>query len=92
MHHFKNGQCYKIGIFVKVLQKQISTFCMSTADFHKFGCLFVEKLKIKFLLSSLKAFTTFENPLRKACSGFQVGTYDVYTGENGPITEKQSRN
>jgi hypothetical protein len=36
------------------------------------------KLKIKFLLYSLKAFTTFENPLRKACSGFQVGTYDVH--------------
>jgi hypothetical protein len=36
------------------------------------------KLKVKFLLASLKAFTTFENPLQKACSGSQVGTYYVH--------------
>jgi hypothetical protein len=34
-------QCHKINIFVKVLQKQIST---RTEDFHNFG--FVEKTKI----------------------------------------------
>jgi hypothetical protein len=75
---FLKGERHKINIFVNVLQKQIGTFCMSNDDFHNFGCLFVEKLKVTFLLASLKAFTNFENPLRKACSGFQVGTYGVH--------------
>jgi hypothetical protein len=51
------------------------------------------RIFLKDSATSLKAFTNFENPLRKAFSGVQVGTYSmVYTGENGPMTEKQSQN
>jgi hypothetical protein len=38
-------------------KNQNSIFCMSADGFQIFGCLFVIKSKIKFLLASMKAIT-----------------------------------
>ncbi len=48
--------------------------------FTIFGCLFVEKIKKKFLLASIKSLTNSENPsskpLQEACPCFQEAACD----------------
>jgi hypothetical protein len=46
-------------------------------DFHKkFGCIVVEKIKSKFLLSSLKFLINFENPFRNDLQRFFSENFD----------------
>ncbi len=59
---------------------QISTFCMSAYGFNNIWLPFMENFKIKFLNASLKSLSNYENPsnnpIREACSGFQVAACD----------------
>jgi hypothetical protein len=59
----------------------ISTFFPALMVFYNIWLPFLRrKLKIKFLLSSLKSLTNSENPssnpFQEACSGFQVAACD----------------
>ncbi len=63
--------------FLSALKNQIITFCMQADGFHKIWLPFLwRKLKIKFLLVSMKTFTNSENPsktlFQETCFDFQA--------------------
>ncbi len=98
-------------IFFRVLKNPNGSILSAVMVTQFLAALLWRKLKIKFLLASLKSLTNSENPfnnsLQEPCSGFQVATsvtlkvvpksacdLDNYSksGENWPMTSKESRN
>ncbi len=62
--------------FYRVLKLKSVLFLLSADSFHNAWLSFVEKMKIKFLLGSMKSLSNSKNPsintLQKACFCFQV--------------------